>query len=189
MKQSPIFSRILLLGLTLMLVLVACEKPTPGAEEQEKNAQATQEAIDAGVPETVPATPVPAVVEQPTAAPDGETDAAVPGEVTDGDAPAVETPAGETPVSEGDTPPAVDPTPDANVGGGTDGGTSDGGTTDPVAPAPNDGTYTVSAGENFFRIGLNHGCTVDQMAAVNPDVTPPNYIIYVGQTLVIPDCN
>ncbi len=187
MKQSTIFSRILMLGLVLMLVLVACEKPTPGAEEQEKNAQATQEAIEAGAPETVPATPVPATAvpnENEVIAPEGEAATAVPGEAPEG-----ETPAGETPAGEGDTSPAVDPTADPNAGGGTDGGTSDGGTTTtPVTPVPAGGTYTVSAGENFFRIGLNHGCTVDQMAAVNPAVVPPDYIIYIGQVLTIPSC-
>ena len=184
MKQSTIFSRMLMLGLVLMLILVACEKPTPGAEEQEKNAQATQEAIDAGAPETVPATPVPVPA---TAVPDGNEVIAPEGEaataVPAGEVPAGETPAGETPAGEGDTSPAVDPTPDPNAGGGIDDGT-----TAPVVPVPSDGTYTVSAGENFFRIGLNHGCTVGQMAAVNPAVVPPNYIIYIGQVLVIPDC-
>ena len=181
MKQSTIFSRILMLALVLMLVLVACEQPTPGAEEAEKNAAATQEAIEAGapVPTAVPATTAPEEVMQPTTVPEGDTATAVPGEV----------PAGETPVGSGDTPPAVDPTADPNAGGGTDGGTSDGSTaTTPATPVPAGGTYTVSAGENFFSIGLNHGCTVDQMAAVNPAVVPPSYIIYIGQELVIPSC-
>lgn len=185
MKQSTIFSRILMLGLVLMLVLVACEQPTPGAEEQEKNEQAAQEAVEAGESETVPATLVPATPVPATAvpnenevvAPEGETITAIPD--------------GETLEGEGDTPPAVDPTtvpdggtidptPDPNVGGSNP--------TTAVTPVPAGGTYTVSAGENFFRIGLNHGCTVGQMAAVNPAVIPPNYIIYIGQELVIPSC-
>jgi len=173
MKQSTAFSRILLLGLALMLILVACEKPTPGAEEQEKNAQATQEAIDSGVGEPVPtvappmATTVPEVM-PPATVPSEEAATAVPDETQ---------PAVNPTSAPGDTA----PTPDPNVGGNNPSTTA--------TPAPAGGTYTVSAGENFFRIGLNHSCTVEQMAAVNPSVVPPNYVIYVGQTLVIPSCN
>ena len=183
MKQSTIFSRILMLGLILMLVLVACEQPTPGQEESEK---ATQEAVDAGVtePTAVPVTTAPEEVMQPTAAPDGEVATPVPGEAPAGEVTTPvpgESPAGETSPEVAPTPvsDAVAPTADPNAGGYNP-------TT--VAPVPAGGTYTVSAGENFFRIGLNHGCSVGQMAAVNPHVVPPYYTIYVGQSLTIPSC-
>jgi LysM repeat protein len=44
--------------------------------------------------------------------------------------------------------------------------------------------YTVKAGDNLFRIGLNYGCTVDQLSAYNN--IPAPYIIYPGQQIRIP---
>ncbi|MBX3054944.1 MAG: LysM peptidoglycan-binding domain-containing protein [Anaerolineae bacterium] len=59
-----------------------------------------------------------------------------------------------------------------------------------VAPPPPTGTeqvYTVKAGDNLFRIGLNYGCTVDQLSAYNG--IPYPYTIFVGQQIRIPpDC-
>lgn len=49
------------------------------------------------------------------------------------------------------------------------------------------GTHVVRPGENLFRIGLQYGCSVNQMAAAN-GIANPTYI-YVGQELVVPDCN
>ncbi len=59
-----------------------------------------------------------------------------------------------------------------------------------VAPPPATGTeqvYTVKAGDNLFRIGLNYGCTVDQLSAYNN--IPYPYTIFVGDQIRIPpDC-
>lgn len=58
----------------------------------------------------------------------------------------------------------------------------------PTAPAQAlDGTHTVQAGENLYRIGLIYGCSVEQIAAQNGIVNPA--AISVGQVLTIPDCN
>jgi len=175
MKQSTIFSRILMLGLILMLVLAACEKQTDGAKDQE----ATLTAEAANPATAVPATPIPtAVPEEATAVPETVIDPAT-------EAPVAETPESGTPADGNPTPvPGAvggDPATDPQAGGGE-------GTSANPAPVPAGGTYTVSAGENFFRIGLNHGCSVGQMAAVNPHVAPPYYTIYVGQVLTIPSC-
>ena len=76
-------------------------------------------------------------------------------------------------------PDGTAPTADPNVGGNVP--------ETAVTPVPAGGTtYTVSAGENLFRIGLNHGCSVDQMSAANGIYYP--YIIYIGQVLTIPQC-
>lgn len=204
MKQSTIFARILMLGVILMLVLGACEKQTPGAAEQEAVQQTQEASQPVTEPEVVVTQEVMPPVDQPIDAQtpadkpaDGETPTDKP---VDGETPADQPADSETPTDQpavdGDTAVAVDPTPVPDAGGdpATDpqagGGTGDVPETavSPVPPVQNDGTYTVSAGENFFRIGLNHGCTVAQMAAVNSAVVPPQYIIYIGQTLVIPDC-
>ncbi|GIK57815.1 MAG: LysM peptidoglycan-binding domain-containing protein [Chloroflexi bacterium] len=59
-----------------------------------------------------------------------------------------------------------------------------------VAPPPPTGmeqVYTVRAGDNLFRIGLNYGCTVDQLSAYNN--IPYPYTIFVGDQIRIPpDC-
>jgi len=47
-------------------------------------------------------------------------------------------------------------------------------------------THVVQPGETLFRIALNYGVTVQAIQAAN-GLT--NYIIYVGQTLIIPDPN
>ncbi len=44
--------------------------------------------------------------------------------------------------------------------------------------------HVVKAGENLFRIGLQYGFTVAELAAYN-GITNPNYI-YVGQVILIP---
>lgn len=46
------------------------------------------------------------------------------------------------------------------------------------------GTYMVKPGENLFRIALNHGVTLNELAAANNIINPT--LIYVGQMLVIP---
>jgi LysM repeat protein len=50
-----------------------------------------------------------------------------------------------------------------------------------------DGTHTVQAGENLYRIGLRYGCSVEQMAAAN-GITNVSHIS-IGQVLQVPDCN
>lgn len=200
MKQSTIFTRILMLGMVLMLALSACEKPTPGAEQQDALEQTQEMDQPTPEPEGVVTQEAMPPVDPPVDTVDNETPVDPPAypvnTETPADQPVDNVPPVDQPV-DGDTAVAVDPTavPDAGGDPATDpqagGGTGDVPETavTPVPPVQNDGTYTVSAGENFFRIGLNHGCTVAQMAAVNSDVVPPNYIIYIGQTLVIPDCN
>lgn len=187
MKRFTIFARIFMLGAILMLVLSACEKPTPGAEQQ----QSAQETQAASQPVTQPETAVTQEAMPPAAvATTPPVDAPV------DTAPPVDAPvATDTPMdapADGDTAVAVDPTPVPEAGGdpATDPQAGGGTSVDvpAVTPVAAGGTYTVSAGENFFRIGLNHGCTVAQMAAVNSAVVPPNYIIYIGQELVIPTC-
>jgi LysM repeat protein len=64
------------------------------------------------------------------------------------------------------------------------------GSVQPVPPTPPPGgeqIYTVQPGDNLFRIGLQYGCTVDQMSVYNN--IPYPYTIYVGDQIRIPpDC-
>lgn len=60
-----------------------------------------------------------------------------------------------------------------------------GGTAAPTA-AGGQRTYTVQPGDTCFRIALNFNLTCEQLAAANPDLTPPDYIVYPGQVLTIP---
>ncbi len=52
----------------------------------------------------------------------------------------------------------------------------------PIASAEE--TYTVQRGDNLFRIALNHGLTMRQLAQANNIINPE--IIYAGQVLIIP---
>lgn len=54
----------------------------------------------------------------------------------------------------------------------------------PTPPPGGEQTHTVKPGENLFRIGLQYGCTVDQMSAYNN--IPYPYTIYVGDVIRIP---
>jgi len=47
-------------------------------------------------------------------------------------------------------------------------------------------TYTVQPGDTCFRIALTFNLTCEQLAAANPDLTPPDYVVYPGQVLTIP---
>ncbi len=53
-----------------------------------------------------------------------------------------------------------------------------------VVLAQQGGTHTVQTGENLFRIAIQYGLTVEQIAAAN-GITNPDQI-YIGQVLVIP---
>jgi len=52
----------------------------------------------------------------------------------------------------------------------------------PIASAEE--TYTVQRGDTLFRIALNHGLTMGQLAQANNIINPD--IIYAGQVLIIP---
>jgi LysM repeat protein len=57
-------------------------------------------------------------------------------------------------------------------------------------PAPESsasGVHIVQPGENLFRIGLQYGCSVEQLARYNGIATPNR--IPVGLEIQIPDCN
>jgi len=66
-------------------------------------------------------------------------------------------------------------------------------TTDPsvnataVPPTTGERTHIVQAGENLFRIGLQYGFTVDELAAYN-GLANPN-VLDVGQVIKIPPSN
>ncbi|MCB0037362.1 MAG: LysM peptidoglycan-binding domain-containing protein, partial [Anaerolineales bacterium] len=53
-----------------------------------------------------------------------------------------------------------------------------------TATAAHADTYMVKPGENLFRIALNHGVPLTELAAANNIINPT--LIYVGQMLVIP---
>lgn len=59
-----------------------------------------------------------------------------------------------------------------------------GGSTAPDTGGGAGGTHTVVQGENLFRIALRYGKTYQEVAAANN--LPAPYLIYPGQTLVIP---
>lgn len=50
-------------------------------------------------------------------------------------------------------------------------------------------TYTVQSGDNLFRIAVNNDTSVDEMRAVNPELTGTNPVIQPGQVLVLPNCD
>jgi LysM repeat protein len=56
-----------------------------------------------------------------------------------------------------------------------------------VPPAGEERTHVVQAGENLFRIGLQYGFTVDELAAYNGIANP--HVLDVGQIIKIPPSN
>ena len=57
-------------------------------------------------------------------------------------------------------------------------------TTEPVEPTPITITYTVKKDDYMRKIAREHGITLEQLIALNPQVKNPN-LIYAGQVLVI----
>lgn len=60
-------------------------------------------------------------------------------------------------------------------------------TTQPTPVSASGGVHIVKPGDNLFRIGLQYGCSVDQLSTYN-GITNPNRIS-VGMEIRIPDCN
>ena len=46
--------------------------------------------------------------------------------------------------------------------------------------------YTVQPGESLYSIGQRYGVSLSAMIAANPQILPPNYIIYPGQIICVP---
>jgi LysM repeat protein len=53
------------------------------------------------------------------------------------------------------------------------------------APAPTPTTYVIKAGDTLSTIASEHGLSLDQLLAANPDITNPN-LIKQGQQIIIP---
>jgi LysM repeat protein len=66
-----------------------------------------------------------------------------------------------------------------------------GGSVPPPSPPPHPGcaySYTVQRGDSWFAISASTGVPVHVLQAANPSkVRPPSYVLYVGETLCIPD--
>ncbi len=175
MKKTTVFSRILLFVLILML-LAACGSRTQLTPGQE--VELTQEALnaDAADGDNNVATPLPPTTIPTEPEPTADSAPVVP-EINPTITPETAAP---PPTEGGDTPtagPPTDASSNPDVGGGTEEtNTSSAGET----------TYVAQNNDNLFRIGLDNGCTTEQMSAANNIAAP--YIIYVGQTIIIPDC-
>ncbi|HET9346732.1 MAG TPA: LysM domain-containing protein [Candidatus Limnocylindrales bacterium] len=52
-------------------------------------------------------------------------------------------------------------------------------------PAPTPTIYVIQAGDTLSKIATDHGLTLDQLMAANPDITDPNRITE-GQRIIIP---
>ncbi|MFN2118715.1 MAG: LysM peptidoglycan-binding domain-containing protein [Candidatus Promineifilaceae bacterium] len=76
---------------------------------------------------------------------------------------------------------------DGDTSGSAESGESTTVTEQPTPASAAGGVHIVQPGENLFRIGLQYGCTVEQVARYN-GITTPNRIP-VGLEIRIPDCN
>jgi hypothetical protein len=52
-------------------------------------------------------------------------------------------------------------------------------------PVPTPAIYLIRAGDTLSKIATDHGLTLDQLMAANPDITDPNRIVE-GQQIIIP---
>ena len=85
-----------------------------------------------------------------------------------------------------DTPVTPDTDDSNNSSSNTDTGSTstETSTTETVEPAPITITYTVKKDDYMRKIAREHGITLEQLIALNPQVKNPN-LIYAGQVLVI----
>ena len=177
MKSTLYSSRtFILITILLALALVACERPL-----QEEAPTATPEPDTAAPAET-----------QPEAGGEGAGEAAptlVPTEAV---------PSGEAgEPAEGAAEQPEQPAPEGGEPAAPEGGAEEVSPPEPVeepqpepTPPPaeqlptGEQVHTVQAGQNLFRIGLQYGCTVAELAAYN-GIVNPDYI-NVGQQILIP---
>jgi protein TonB len=174
----------ILITILLALALVACERPL-----QEEAPTATPEPDTAAPAETQPEAGGEGAGEAaPTLVP---TDAVPSGEAGEPAEGAAEQP--EQPAPEGGEPAA----PEGGEPAAPEGGAEEVSPPEPVeepqpepTPPPaeqlptGEQVHTVQAGQNLFRIGLQYGCTVAELAAYN-GIVNPDYI-NVGQQILIP---
>ncbi|MCP4362840.1 MAG: LysM peptidoglycan-binding domain-containing protein [Chloroflexi bacterium] len=189
--------------LMLLIVLAACERPVPEPDLPPSPTPADPATLPTAVPTLPPIAPTQAPEDvQPTPVPPEDQPTPVPPDPGGGDSGQQ----GETThaVAPGDTlynisdqygvpmedimaanPEITDPN-NLTVGEQI------------IIPAPGSGettppsggtdiVYTVKPGDNLFRIGLQYGCAVDQVAGYNG--IPAPYTIYPGDQIKIPpDC-
>ena len=184
-KEGPVISTLnsrrlfIVLIVILALALVACERPLQ-EEETAPATEAAPEVPEEQQPETggetgvdAPPTLVPTEAAQPA---DGsgeqpaEGSGEQPAQPAEEPAQPAEQPAEQPaqPAEQPAQPPEQSPVPTVEV---------------TVAPT-GEQVVTVQAGQNLFRIGLQFGCTVPELAAYN-GIANPHYI-YVGQQIRIP---
>jgi LysM repeat protein len=75
--------------------------------------------------------------------------------------------------------------PSSSVKPGGSGGASTASPAPTAVPAPTPLVYIVKKGDNLGKIAKKHGVTIDELLAVNPEITNPNEIS-LGQVIVIP---
>jgi protein TonB len=174
----------ILITILLALALVACERPL-----QEEAPTATPEPDTAAPAETQPEAGGEGAGEAaPTLVPTEAVPSGEAGEPAEG---AAEQP--EQPAPEGGEPAA----PEGGEPAAPEGGAEEVSPPEPVeepqpepTPPPaeqlptGEQVHTVQAGQNLFRIGLQYGCTVAELAAYN-GIVNPDYI-NVGQQILIP---
>jgi hypothetical protein len=174
----------ILITILLALALVACERPL-----QEEAPTATPEPDTAAPAETQPEAGGEGAGEAaPTLVPTEAVPSGEAGEPAEG---AAEQP--EQPAPEGGEPAA----PEGGEPAAPEGGAEEASPPEPVeepqpepTPPPaeqlptGEQVHTVQAGQNLFRIGLQYGCTVAELAAYN-GIVNPDYI-NVGQQILIP---
>ncbi len=182
-KEGPVISTLnsrrlfMVMIVILALALVACERPLQ--EEATPTATAPAEGPAEQQPEAggetgvdAPPTLVPTEAAQPAEG-SGEQPAEQPAQPADEPAQPADEPAqpAEQPAQPAEQP--AQPPEESTV------------PTVEVTVAPSgEQVVTVQAGQNLFRIGLQFGCTVPELAAYNGIVNP--HYIYVGQQIRIP---
>ena len=164
MKSFKHIFRLLIFSMIALFLLVACERPTPrvpDGETQEVAPPADATAVIDEQPTTVaiPADPTPVI--ESTVVVEGEVDA-----VPEGEQPSTEGEAAE----EGGAAPDVEETAVP---------------AEEPAQRPEDGIHVVQAGDTLFKLALQYGVSVEEIAAANglTDVDT----LDIDQEVIIPE--
>lgn len=153
------------------IAITTIANPTQSAEAPDFGGPAALEEIDTQPLPTITDLPEDAEMEDAMEAMAAEAGSATPGFITPGGPP--------VPITELPSPTPLCDSPTS---------TPSGLITPTAIVATDDCTYTVSSGDNLFRIASSNDATLEEMYEANPELVPPDPLLSIGQVLNLPNC-